>query len=35
MHVKGQLGQVKIKASKSIVNGEDEVFFGGKEKIII
>ncbi len=34
MHVKGQLGQVKIKTLKSIVNGEDEIFFGGKEKII-
>jgi len=34
MRVKGQLGQAKIKALKLIMNGEDEVFFGGKEKII-
>jgi hypothetical protein len=34
MHVKKQLGQFKIKPLKSTVNGEDEVFFGGKEKII-
>jgi hypothetical protein len=32
MCVKGQLNQVKIKALKLIMNGEDEVFFGGKEK---
>jgi len=27
MHVKEQLGQVKIKALKSMVNGEDEIIF--------
>jgi len=27
MHVKEQLGQVKIKALESMVNGEDEIIF--------
>jgi hypothetical protein len=34
MHVNGQSGQVKIKALKSMANEKDEIFLGGKEKVI-
>jgi hypothetical protein len=31
MCVNGQLGQVKVKALKSMVNEKDEIFLGGKK----
>ncbi len=34
MRVNGQLGQVKVKALKPMVNEKDEIFLGGKEKVI-
>jgi hypothetical protein len=34
MHVNGQSSQVKIKTLKSMMNGKDEIFLGGKDKVI-
>jgi hypothetical protein len=34
MRINGQLGQVKVKALKSMVNEKDEIFLGGNEKVI-
>ncbi len=34
MRVNGQLDQIKVKVLKFMVNEEDEIFLGGKEKII-
>ncbi len=34
MHVYGQPNQIKVKTLKLMVNAKDEIFLGGKEKII-
>jgi len=34
MRINGQLDQIKVKALKFMVNEKDEIFLGGKEKII-
>ncbi len=34
MCVNGQLDQIKVKGLELMVNEEDEIFLGGKEKVI-
>ncbi len=34
MHINGQSNQVKVKALKLMLNEKDEIFLGGKEKVI-